>query len=183
MGKNMNRGEMLEFLQDVQGYFCAYQRFDKKGPSNVKCDCKFGADLFGGRSEKGNGCPEMRGVLAVFAGMTGTEFNRIQTRINKRGQAWLKKQMVQKMRREMLIVFATKEGVTTQALRVKHGTDLINFEDEGFKKIFSLENIEDDGSEKVFSPIAVCKGSFCEQYCQWCNDLKEAIRNRTKVPW
>lgn len=40
------------------------------------CDCKYGADAVGHHTESGNGCPEMRVVVALLERLSDVEIER-----------------------------------------------------------------------------------------------------------
>ena len=52
--------ELIEFAEEVRSTrLCAYGY-------STRCDCKYGADNIGNCSESGNGCPEMREIIALL---------------------------------------------------------------------------------------------------------------------
>jgi hypothetical protein len=52
---------LLVNLNKIRRHLCAYQ----PPHSDSFCDCKYGADNIGSKSEKGNGCPEIRLAMDV----------------------------------------------------------------------------------------------------------------------
>ena len=83
----IDRKTLLTVVDNIQAFLCSYHLPGRAGPSGF-CDCKYGAEgIFKGPHYGGEqtGCPEMREVAAILRHMTDSEYERIQTRIFKRG--------------------------------------------------------------------------------------------------
>ena len=63
-------------LVKIQKSICAYG-------SATFCDCKYGAENAGKKTENGSGCPEIREIQAIFKVMTDFEYERMLKRIKK----------------------------------------------------------------------------------------------------
>jgi len=61
---------LLKALNRIRRCLCAYcppEHVNKeKSHSDRFCDCKYGADRVGAKSEDGNGCPEMRDAMRII---------------------------------------------------------------------------------------------------------------------
>lgn len=83
-------------LNRIQRSLCTYDQFpyrsaatgmdlpedEQPEPAPSACDCKYGANrLQLGKSEQGNGCPEMRDAVGILNEMTGREYQMIARRI------------------------------------------------------------------------------------------------------
>jgi hypothetical protein len=87
-----DKQELYQFLANLQGAICVYHREGQPGPSGF-CDCKYGANNLAKGTESGNGCPEMRNVLALINIMTDKEFERLCKRLAKTMKRNAKKAM------------------------------------------------------------------------------------------
>ena len=78
---DMTKEQLTKAAENIRRSVCAY------APGMHMCDCKYGAyekvPVNAMRGERGNGCPELRGIIHFLEGMTEKEFNRIQKRIEK----------------------------------------------------------------------------------------------------
>lgn len=94
---DLNKAKLVQVATAAQRTFCVYDMFplgrigrkDKDvepgNPPNT-CDCKYGATNIGGGHELGNGCPEMRQLVAVLEEMTQKELRAIQRRLEKQAE-------------------------------------------------------------------------------------------------
>jgi len=76
MRKFRSHKELVDVLKKVQTSICAYR-------SAAFCDCKYGVQNVGKSTESGNGCPEVREVIALFSVLTPFEYERLTKRIYK----------------------------------------------------------------------------------------------------
>ena len=77
-----SREELETFAVMLQREFCAYDGKEPHSPPK-SCDCKYGADnsSFGGLSEKGNGCPEMRCLVKILQSISSAEYGNLMERV------------------------------------------------------------------------------------------------------
>ena len=67
---------MANVLEEVRRkILCAYV--------GAACDCKYGADDIGSLHESGNGCPEIREIIALLRSMTKEDVEGIRERFEK----------------------------------------------------------------------------------------------------
>lgn len=78
------KDHLQKVLTNMQNQACAYGTPDR--PAKF-CDCKYGGDKLGSTGEQGNGCPELRAVIALLSVMTPAEYMRLQLRHRNRQEA------------------------------------------------------------------------------------------------
>lgn len=75
---------LVDALKKVQVGICAYR-------SASFCDCKYGAQNAGKATESGNGCPEVREIIALFSSLTEFEYERLTKRAQKIAEKKMRK--------------------------------------------------------------------------------------------
>ena len=91
--RGMNKAALIDSAVKIQRTLCAYDMGPKERPDNAPhmCDCKYGCTDVGTMHETGNGCPEMREIVAVLKAITIKELKAIQARHQRKVMAGLRK--------------------------------------------------------------------------------------------
>lgn len=84
MRKITTKTELARQAVIIQRSLCVYDVYSigmsDRGPPSM-CDCKYGLNKVGRGTEEGNGCPEMREIVAVLNEMSAKEYKAITDRI------------------------------------------------------------------------------------------------------